>query len=234
MTETSRGTVKKKAVSGSIDPRWPKPTVVKWLEIGAIPAIVGLWFPDWLGAYGRGSALHIPPLVAPFPPVLTYVGAVILLVACYQGVKGMGFHFKGVVVSGALSIASAVASVAAQLLGMTSLSLLFTGLAGLFAAGFFWFTIGKVADITQESRTRFTWWAVAVLTVVTACVYLAGLFVFTTGDSATGMSILRIGVAALTVTFGFCRYGVYCYKTQTSIGAGFNSDPDEQYWATAS
>lgn len=31
--------VKKRAVSGSIDPRWPKPKVVRWLEVGAVPAI---------------------------------------------------------------------------------------------------------------------------------------------------------------------------------------------------
>ena len=232
MTQTTRP-IKKKAVSGSIDPRWPKPKVVKWLEIGAIPAIVGLWFPDWLGAYGHGTAPYIPPLFAPFPPLLTYVGAVILLVACYQGIKDMGFHFMGVKVSGALSLAFAVASVVVQLLGLSYLSLLFTGFAAVFAAGFFWFTIGKVAEITQETRTRFTWWAVAGLTVVAAAVYLTGLYLFVTGGSA-GFTLLRVGVALLTVTFGFCRYGVYCYKTQTSIGAGFRSDPDEQYWATVS
>jgi hypothetical protein len=232
MTVESTRPVKKKAVSGSIDPRWPKPKVVRWLEIGAVPAIAGLWFPDWLGAYAQGAAPFIPPLLPPFPPLLTYVGAVILLVACYQGVKDMGSHFKGVVVSGALSIASAVASVVAQLLGQSILSLLFTGFAAVFAAGFFWFTIGKVADITQESRTRFTWRAVAVLTVATAAVYLTGLYLFATGVPA-GFTVLRAGVALLTVTFGFCRYGVYCYKTQTSIGAGFNSTPDEQYWASA-
>lgn len=230
---TASRPVKKKAVSGSIDPRWPKPKVVKWLEIGAIPAIVGLWFPDWLGAYGGGATFYIPPLLRPFPPVVAYVGAVILLVACYQGIKGMGSHFKGVVVSGGLSLVSAVASVVAQLLGMSYLSLLFTGLAAVFAAGFFWFTIGKVAEITQESRTRFTWLAVGVLTVATAVVYLTGLYLFATSNSSAGMPVLRVGVALLTVTFGFCRYGVHCYKTQTSIGAGFRSDPDEQYWATA-
>lgn len=225
--------VKKKAVSGSIDPRWPKPKVVKWLEFGAIPAIVGLWFPDWLGAYADGSAPYIPPLLAPFPPLVTYVGAVVLLIACYQGIKNMGFHFKGVVVSGAFSIAFAAASVVVQLLGLSYLSLLFTGLAAVFAAGFFWFTIGKVAEITQERRTRITWWAVAGFTAATAAVYLTGLYLYATGGPA-GFTLLRVGVALLTVTFGLCRYGVHCYKTQTSIGAGFRSAPDEQYWAAAS
>lgn len=232
MTE-SNNPAKKKAVSGSIDPRWPKPRVVRWLEIGAIPAIVGLWFPDWLGAYARGSSPYIPPLLAPFPPVVVYIGAVILIIGCYQGVKDMGFHFKGVIVSGALGVSFAVASVVAQLLARSYLSLLLTGLAAVFATGALWFTIGKVADITQETRTRFTWWAIAVLTVVTAGTYLAGLYLYATGASA-GFTLLRVGVAALTVDFGLCRYGVHCYKTQTSIGAGFRSVPDEQYWAAAS
>lgn len=224
--------IKKKAISGSIDPRWPKPKVVKWLEIGAMPAILGLWWPDWLGAYGAGGAAYLPPLLPPFPPLLTYVGAVILLGACYQGIKDMGHHFKGVKVTGALCVAAAVASIAAQLAGSPYASLLFTGLAAVFAAGFFWFTIGKVAEITQESRTRATWWAVLVLTVVTAAVYLSGLYLFATG-AAIGFAVMRGAIVLLTATFVLCRYGVYCYKTQTSIGAGFLDDPDRQYWAAA-
>jgi len=121
----------------------------------------------------------------------------------------------------------------AQLFGQSYLSLLLTGLAAVFATGALWFTIGKVADITQESRTRFAWNAIAVLTVLTAIVYLIGLYFFASGV-AVGFTLLRIGVLLLTVTFGFCRYGVHCYKTQTSIGAGFHSIPDEQYWAKAS
>lgn len=224
--------VKKKAVSGSIDPRWPKPKVVKWLEVGAVPAIAGLWFPDWLGAYAEGSAPHIPPLLAPFPPLLVYIGAIILIIGCYQGVKGMGAAFKGVVVSGALAVLFATASVVTQLLQQSNVALLFTGFAAISATGALWFTIDKVADITQETRTRFTWRAIAVLTPLTAVVYLTGLYIFATGG-ATGFAIMRIGVALLTVTFGACRYGVHCYKTQTSIGAGFRSDPSEQYWAAA-
>jgi len=231
MTQSTRPT-KKKAVSGSIDPRWPKPKVVRWLEIGAIPAIAGLWFPDWLGAYAGGAAPYLPPLLPPFPPLLTYVGAIILIVGCYQGVKDMGLHFKGVIVSGASAVALAVASVVAQLLGQSYVSLLLTGLAAVFATGALWFTIGKVADITQETRTRVTWWAVLVLTIITAGVYLTGLYLFASGV-ALGFTVLRAAVVLLTLVFGLCRYGVYCYKTQTSIGAGFASAPDEQYWAVA-
>jgi hypothetical protein len=225
--------VKKKVISGSIEPRWPKPRVVIWMEIGAIPAILGLWWPDWLGAYGAGDYAYLPPLLPPFPPLLVYVGAAILLVACYQGVKGMGFHFKGVVIAGALCVSAAAASIVVQLFGHPHVSLLLTGLAAVFAAGFFWFTIGKVADITQESRVRATWWGVLVLTALTAIVYLGGLYLFTAGE-ATGFPIMRVAIVLLTATFGLCRYAVYCYKTQTSIGAGFRDDPEDQYWATAS
>ena len=50
---------KKKAVSGFIQPRWAKERIVRWLEIGAIPAVVGLWFPDWAGGvFRRGCLLH--------------------------------------------------------------------------------------------------------------------------------------------------------------------------------
>ena len=129
-------------------------------------------------------------------------------------------------------VAFAGASVAAQLAGASALSLLLTGLAAVFATGALWFTIGKVADITQESRTRATWWAIAALTPAAASAYLAGVYLLHAGRPAAFV-LLRTGVVLLTLTFGFARYGVHCYKTQTSIGAGFRSDPDEQYWATA-
>ena len=217
--------VKKRAVSGSIDPRWPKPKVVRWLEVGAVPAIVGLWVPDWLGGYAGGAA--------GFPPLLAYAGALILLVACHQGIKDMGSHFVGVRISGGLMVVAAVASVALQLAGLSIASLLATGLAAVFAAGFFWFTIGKVAEITQETRTHVTWIAVAVVTVLTAIVYLTGLYFLATG-AAAGMVLLRAGIVLLTLDFALCRYGVHCYKTQGSIGAAFATGPDEQYWAKAS
>lgn len=230
MTQAPRP-VKKKAVSGSIQPRWPKPRVVRWLEAGAIPALVGLWFPDWVGAYG-GSSWHAS-LMPAAPPIVAYVGVMILLVACYQGIKDMGSHFRGVVACGALSVSMAVASVVAQLLNMSALSLLATGLAAFFGAGFIWFTIGKVAEITQETRTRTVWLAVGILSVVSAVVYLFGVYLFAFGDPSTSLIVLRSGVGLLSLTFVLCRYGVHCYKTQTSIGAAFRVAPDDQYWASA-
>lgn len=233
MPATTGRVVKKRAVSGSLEPRWPKPRVVRWMEIGAIPAVVGLWLPDWLGSYGPPGARGLSGGLPALPPLLTYVGAVILLVACYQGIKNMGVHFRGVIVSGALSVTFAAASLAFQLLGLEVLSLLCTGLAAFFASGFLWFTIGKVAEISQETRTRVTWWSVAVLAVVSLGIHGFGTYAFATGSQELGLAVLRAGVLMFTLTFIACRYGVHCYKTQTSIGAGFSSAPDDQFWAAA-
>lgn len=49
-------TLKKRVVSGSIRPRWPKARVLRWLEWGAIPTILGLWLPDWVGGYAAADA----------------------------------------------------------------------------------------------------------------------------------------------------------------------------------
>jgi hypothetical protein len=222
---------KKKAISGFIRPRWTKDKVAFWLEVGAIPAIIGLWFPDWLGSYSHGAIGHIPPLLPALPPLLTYVGAIILLKACYEGIKDMGSHFTGLRISGGLALFFALASVPLSLGGLQIISLLATGLAGFFSAGFFWFTIGKVADVTQETRTRVTWHAVWILSILSLLVYGAGIIALLTGKATLGYTILRFAVGILTVDFFFCRYAVHCYKTQTSIGARFSEAPDNQFWA---
>ncbi len=221
---------KKKAVSGFIQPRWPKEKVTFWLELGAIPAILGLWFPDWLGSFAKDASFVIPPQLPAFPPILTYIGAVILLKACYEGIRNMGYHFKGLKISGGLSVLFAIASVVVQLVDLWILSLFFTGLAAFFAAGFFWFTIGKIWEITQETRTKITWWVVLISAILALLVYGIGLLFLLANQLNIGFLLLRLGVAVLTVTFLFCRYGVYIYKTQTSIGARFKESPDEQYW----
>lgn len=229
---TAHSPVKKTAVSGSIDPRWPKNRIVRWLESGAALAIVGLWLPDWVGAYAATGSVWLLAALPPFPPLLTYIGAGALFVACYQGVKGMGAHFRGVVMSGAAALLFAAGSIIAQLAGSAVFSLALTGFAAVSATGALWFTIGKVAEITQETRTQRTWMAIPVLTGLTAVVYLGGLG-FVSAGSPGGYVLVRAGIALLTVTFVVCRYGVHCYKTQMTIGAGFVNDPDDQYWARA-
>ncbi len=223
---------KKKAVSGFIQPRWPKERIVRWLEIGAIPAVVGLWFPDWAGVYFGGEAFFIPPLLPYLPPFLTYIGALILLKACYEGILHMGYHFKGLIVSGIIAVVAAAASVALWLAGVPVVSLALVGIAAFFAGGFIWFTIGKVWEITQERRAHLTWHLIWIGDVISLAVFLTGV-ALSLSNPSTAAVLMRIGVALFTVTFAVCRYGVHCYKTQTSIGARFSQRPDEQFWTVA-
>ncbi len=228
MSQTAK---KKKAVSGFIAPRWPKERIVRWLEIGAVPAVLGLWIPDWVGAYSGNSAFCLPQL--PYmPPFLTYIGALILLKACFEGIRHMGYHFKGLVISGALCVAAAAASVALWLAGLPAASLALVGAAAFFAGGFFWFTIGKIWEITQERRTRVAWHIVWAGSIASLATYLSGV-VLSVNEPQAGLVWLRVGVALFTTTFAVCRYAVYCYKTQTSIGARFSQSPDEQFWTGA-
>ncbi|NTW57150.1 MAG: hypothetical protein HGB20_08935 [Chlorobiaceae bacterium] len=223
----------KNTVEGSVDARWPKPKVVQWLETGAIPALAGLWFPDWVGGYLTPGAGAIARFA--FPPVLTYVGAVILFVACAQGVKHMGIHYRGVLSGGASAIFFAALSLVTHFLipsdpvryiavtvGATVLAL-FSGTL------FFWFTIAKVAEITTEARTYATAKAVGVLGIAALTSGLASPVLLLAGSDEWGI-LLRFSVVFTTFAFAFCRYGVHCYKTQKSIGASFAVPPDEQFW----
>ena len=229
MSQTAK---KKKAVSGWIKPRWPKERVAKWLEIGAIPAVIGLWFPDWIGGFAGSDAFLIPPLLPFAPPFLTYIGALILLKACYEGIRNMGLHFKGLLISGALTLAAAGASVVLWLLKLPVATLALIGFAAFFAAGYLWFTIGKVWEITQETRAQITWHAIWIGSMISAVVYLFGIYQLAAGG-ALGVLWLRIGVALFTAVFFVCRYGVHIYKTQKSIGARFEQAPDDQFWTSA-
>jgi hypothetical protein len=230
-------TTKKKVISGFIQPRWPKPRVVKWLEVGAIPAILGLWLPDWSGAYiaeAGGGASLLPGFA--FPPVLVFIGAVILLKACWEGIRDMGWHFTGLRISGILAVILAGLSLPLHFLRSGTggdpyfaAEILSIGFAAFFATGFFWFTIAKVAEITVETRTEVT--RIAVLSVNVVALVAGGLTVVAiVVDSSLWPSLLRGTLALFTVAFLLCRYAVHCYKTQKSIGATFASAPDQQFW----
>jgi hypothetical protein len=228
--------VTKKVVSGFIRPRWPKAKVVKWLEIGAIPAILGLWMPDWVGGYAHiFQADGIHRFVAfPFPPILTYVGAVILIKACLEGIRDMGIHYRAARILGFLAIALAGISVPLHFAASGpnlwfALELLSIGLAAFLGAGVLWITVVKVAEITMESRTRTT---ADVILVLNAAALVAGASsVLKVLLESPGWPIfLRIAVTLFTAAFAACRYGVHCYGTQKYIGASFVSAPDEQYW----
>lgn len=227
----------KQQITGSIEPRWPKKKVVKWLEWGAIPAILGLWIPDWSGAY-------IQLLSSPsgssfswwaFPPVITFIGAVVLFKGCTEGIKDMGWHYKAALWSSWTAITLAGLSFAFHLLIpentslFGALTILSIGLAAFFATGVLWLTIVKVAEISAETRTNITGYIILVTgsiallsgAISVVLIYLQQpLFVY----------FLRLTIVLFTIAFAFCRYGVYCYKTQKSIGAGFTTPPDEQFW----
>ncbi len=229
-------TTKKKVISGSISPRWPKPRVVRWLEVGAVPALVGLWIPDWVGGYARAfGAGEAGPLPWAFPPTLTYLGAVILLLGCAQGIRDMGPHFQALKLFGALALASAGLSVLLHFLLGTktdakfALLIAVVGLAAFFASAVLLVTIAKVAEITIETRTK-----------VTKRVILAGMVLGLASSLVAAVEVLSGSVAWVTwlrlmtmlfsATFIACRYGVHCYKTQRSIGATFVRSPEEQFW----
>lgn len=228
---------KKKVIPGSIKPRWKKSRVVKWLEIGAIPAIVGMWFPDWAGQYIHkisGTDYSFPPSLA-FPPLVVYVGALILWKACLEGAKDMGWHYKGIQISGSLAVACAGLSVVSHFFIQPGSSLafattiLFIGLAAFFATGFFWFTIAKVAEISTETRTTVTKHIVMTLDIIALALGAVTVLSILAGSDKWPM-LLRLTVFLFTVAFLFCRYAVYCYKTQKSIGADFVAPPEEQFW----
>ncbi len=106
---------------------------------------------------------------------------------------------------------------------------MFIGLAAFFATGFFWFTIAKVAEISVETRTEVTKYAVLVLDILALA--LGALTVVSILVGSNGWpTALRLTVLTFTVAFLFCRYAVYCYKTQRSIGADFVAPPEEQFW----
>lgn len=228
---------KKRAVSGSIDPRWPRPRVVKWLEVGAIPAIIGMWIPDWAGQYIHKMAgtHYIFPTSFAFPPLIVYIGALILWKACLEGVKDMGWHYKGVKIAGTLAVLCAGLSVVAHFFirpGSNiafAITILFIGLAAFFATGFFWFTIAKVAEISMETRTKVTKYTVLVLDVLALALGAVTVLLILVGSGSWPL-LLRLTVVVFTVAFLFCRYAVYCYKTQKSIGAAFVKPPEEQFW----
>ena len=229
--------VSKQHVTGGLKPRWPKTNVVKWLEWGAIPAIAGLWLPDWSGEY-----IHQFTNAAPFnyswytlPPLLMFIGALVLFKACSEGIKNMGWHYNGVLTGGFLAIIFAVASLVFYFLIVRNQSLFGAAtvlsiiLAAFFSAVFLWFTIAKVAEISAETRIRITRNFVAVfaiLAIFTGLVSVAGIYF----NHAYFPLAFRITIGFFTICFGFCRYGVFCYKTQKSIGAGFTTKPDEQFW----
>ncbi len=227
----------KQQITGSIEPRWPKKKVVKWLEWGAVPAILGLWIPNWSGAYiqliSNSPQSNISWLA--FPPVITFIGAVILFKGCTEGIKNMGWHYIAALWSSWIAIAFASLSFAFHFLIsqdtalFAALTILSIGLAAFFATGVLWLTIIKVAEISAETRTKIDSY---IILVIGSTALLSGAIsvVLIYLQQPLFAYFLRLTIVLFTIAFAFCRYGVYCYKTQKSIGAGFTTPPDEQFW----
>lgn len=228
--------VKKKVVSGFIKPRWPRTKVVRWLEIGAVPAILGLWIPDWVGGYAHifQASDHYRIIEFPFPPFLTYLGAAILIKACLEGIRDMGTHYRAARILGILAIAFALISLPLHFAAAGpniwfALEILSIGLAAFLGTGVLWITVIKVAEITMESRTRSAGNVILVLNAAALVAGAGAVLKVLLADPGWPI-LLRIAVTLFTATFTACLYGVHCYKTQKFIGTSFVSAPDEQYW----
>jgi hypothetical protein len=231
------GIIIKQQIVGSINPRWSKKKIVRWLEWGAVPAILGLWIPDWSGGYIQllSTTPGIKSQWGTFPPMLTYIGALILFKACIEGVKNMGYHYRGVLWCGWTAVTFAGLSCIWHFLiefnssFYGALTLLFIWLAAFFSVGFFWFTIAKVAEISAETRTLWTQ-KIVIFLGVTALLTGAVTVILIYYQHPWFVYLLRSTLLLFTLTFGFCRYGIYCYKSQRSIGANHTILPNDQYW----
>lgn len=227
----------KRHIRGTIKPRWAKPKVVKWLEWGAVPAIVGLWLPNWLDGYSQllSQGEYIQKHSFAFPPIVSYIGALILFKACTEGIKDMGYHYKGAVVSSLIAIIFAALSFVFHfLIGLNTelfgaLTIATIGLAAFFSATVFWFTLGKVAEIADETRAHITKRAILITNIAALTSGVASVILIYI-QNLNFILALRITVVLFTITFLLCRYGVYCYKTQKSIGATTPVETDEQFW----
>ncbi|MEK6815014.1 MAG: hypothetical protein AABY65_09785 [Nitrospirota bacterium] len=225
-------TLVRKQVSGFEQPRWMKPKCVRYLEVGAIPTIFGVWIPDFVGQYalkvsGQESAA--------MPPLITYAGALILWAGCAHAIEKMGVQYKRMMVSGAAAVVLALMSVFLHF-GvvpgdklMLALFFLSIGLCAYAATFMFYFTIAKAAELGMESRmTRIrdmVFWTNNVALFVGALSIGAILL-----SSPSWVPLMRGSVLLFTVAWLFCRLAVYYFKTDKSLGVFFAKPPSEQFW----
>lgn len=224
--------LEKKQLSGFINPRWVKPRCVRYWEIGAIPAILGLWIPDFVGQYALKMAGEENYA---FPPFLTYVGALFLFAACAHAIENMGTHYKLMLAGGWTAIALAVLSVLLHWglqpggYGFFAVFILCIGLCAYAATMMFYFTISKAAEIGMETRMENTRKAVMILAHVS--LVFGGFSVIAIAlESSLWIPLLRTAVLLFSITWIICRLGVYFFKEDKSIGVTFVKPPDEQFW----
>lgn len=224
--------LEKKQLSGFINPRWMKPRCVRYWEIGAIPAILGLWMPDFVGQYALKMAGNDNYA---FPPFLTYVGALFLFAACAHAIENMGTHYKLMMAGGWSAIALAALSVLLHLAlkpgdyGLFAILVLCIGLCAYAATMMFYFTISKAAEIGMETRMENTRKAVMILGHAALAVgALSVVAVYL--ESSLWIPLLRTAVVLFSITWIACRIGVYFFKEDKSIGVTFVKPPNEQFW----
>ncbi|MDH4183367.1 MAG: hypothetical protein OEV92_04030 [Nitrospinota bacterium] len=224
--------LEKKQMSGFINPRWMKAKCVRYWEIGAIPCILGVWLPDFVGQYAlkmQGLDNHA------FPPVITYVGALFLFAACAHAIEKMGLHYNVVMAGGWSAIALAGLSVVFHFMitpgnyTMLALTVLCIGLCAYAATSMFYFTIAKAAELGMETRMARNQWIVLILNhsaILAGAVTVVAIYL----QSPLWVTLLRLTVILFTMAWIACRTAVYYFKTDKSIGVFFTKPPDEQFW----
>ena len=224
--------LEKKQLSGFINPRWMKPRCVRYWEIGAIPCILGVWLPDFVGQYALkivGEPNHA------FPPILTYIGALFLFAACAHAIEKMGLHYNVVIIMGYSAIALAGISVVLHFMitpgnyTMLALTVLSIGLCAYAATTMFYMTITKAAELGMETRMKRDQIAVLILNnaaILVGAASVAAIYM----QSDIWETLLRLCVILFTLAWIACRTAVYYFKTDKSIGVFFAKPPDEQFW----
>lgn len=225
-------TLVRKQVSGFQQPRWMKPKCVRYLEVGAIPVIFGVWIPDFVGQYALKFSGQESNAM---PPIITYAGALVLWAGCAHAIEKMGVEYKRMMMSGAAAVALAVVSVLLHFgVGpgeklMLSLFVLSVGLCAYAATLMFYFTIAKAAELGVESRmTRVR---DAVFWTNNAALFVGALSIGAILlNSNLWVPFLRGSVLLFTVAWLLCRLAVYYFKTDKSLGVFFAKPPAEQFW----
>lgn len=226
--------VEEKVVSKVICPRWTPARATRWVQIGAVGVIAGLWLPDWVGAYIAQSHGRSCLLALPFPPVLAYLGAVILCKGCLEGIRDMGWHFRAARAMTSLAAWLAVASFGWQFaaddngcrLAMLQASI---GLTMFCVACVPLLTMAKLAE-RGEVRTGIAWEAALALNVAamaaTAC---AAVSVLSNGpwDLWLRLAVLHFSAAILAGS-----YGISNYRTKPTFDAAWAIVPDDDdlFW----
>lgn len=125
---------------------------------GAVLAIAGLWWPNWIRAL-VGSTMPFLNLPAFRTPLISYLGYVILWVACILvvGLKRSASDFKAPSWVGLASVVVVMASsVLAQLAALTIAILLLFTIGSFLATLFIYWTMAKVVEVKRMTK-RTVW-----------------------------------------------------------------------------